>query len=647
MTIDLNQKYTFETFVEGAPNRLALKATRTVAEVPGSSYNPLLIYGPSGLGKTHLLMAVGNLVRDQSPEAAVEYLLVEEFFEAHHAAEAAGQVEAFRSRFNDVDLMLLDDIQFVSHQPDMQDEVAHLISVFQTPEKQLVIASDRPPFELEELQEDVLTLIVGGLVVDIGPPDFQVRREILAQRAEERSADLADGVIDAMAAIETDNVRDLLGMLHKLVAFQAVSDQPLTEESARALLAGEEVAEPHVQAAVRDAPATTDEFAAFIEDVEDNVVQHLKSGSARTREAIERWQALGVETRRLEQLLETGGDLPKGLARFESDAERLRELQIEVEGLDPEEARTALFRDPDRLEEAAARVREFRRAQEAPLPAPAPGRTLDRVLESHSNSAAVEAVRQLVEGDLSWEHPLVLVGGPGCGKSFLLHAAANQLIKQGVSQTACLSAQRYVEGLVQAMSEQRIDSWRAWFENAAGFFLDDVHLIAGKERSQQELLRLLRSLSGRGRPVACTLNQAPSLIEGLDAQLVSRLEAGTAVAIGVPDRGLRAGLVQEFLEEHFGSADQDLVDYLADRPVDSIRGLQALLKRVKEAAQESGTTPTPAWALQLLGGTMGRQRRLTMRTSGIAVSPLESVLSVEKTVWRWPDISQMLIEELD
>ena len=227
MTVTLNPLYRFDTFVVGAANRLAVTAAKAVAESPGTVYNPLFIYARPGLGKTHLLMAIGHAARAINPRLAVEYLTLDEFVEAFHAAIAAGHGEAYRKRFLDVDLLLVDDVQFLTHRREMQAELLRLTDALQTANRQIVLTSDRPPAEIEALDERLIRRFAGGLIIDVAAPDYETRVAILRRKAEERRASFADGVLEAVAGLDIDNVRELLGALNRLIAFQAVSEQPL------------------------------------------------------------------------------------------------------------------------------------------------------------------------------------------------------------------------------------------------------------------------------------------------------------------------------------------------------------------------------------------------------------------------------------
>ncbi|HWP36980.1 MAG TPA: DnaA/Hda family protein, partial [Gemmatimonadales bacterium] len=162
--MELNRQYRFDTFVVGASNQMAAQAARKVAESPGSAYNPLFLFGPSGLGKTHLLTAIGHHARQVAGSMAVEYLTLEELVEAFHAAVAAGQSDAFRKRFTAVDVLLIDDVQFLTHRREMQAEFLRLTNELQGGGKQIVLASDRAPPEIEGLDERLIGAFAGGLV---------------------------------------------------------------------------------------------------------------------------------------------------------------------------------------------------------------------------------------------------------------------------------------------------------------------------------------------------------------------------------------------------------------------------------------------------------------------------------------------------
>jgi len=426
--VDLNQLFRFDTFLVGASNRLAATAARTVAQTPGTAYNPLFIYSATGLGKTHLLMAIGQQAKQVAPTVVVEYLTLEEFVEAFHAAVAAGQSDAFRNRFGNVDILLIDDVQFLTHRREMQAELLRLIGQLQAADKQIVLSSDCPPAEIEGLDERLVSGFAGGLIVDMGRPDFETRLAILRRRSEERGAEFGPGVLEAVAAFEAANVRELVGTLNRLAAFQAVNEAPLTPESAAALLGWEGGEAPAVPAPPPPKPA--DEFSDFLSDVTSVLARQVEAWRRRVAEAIMRWEGEGYRTARLEALLNQSAPVSSeaALRQFERDVERLRELEAEMTGMDPTGGGHAAFRDPDRVADAEALVQRAREGL-SPPPGPSPLWTFEGYAGGEANKVALTAARAASEQPGRRYNPLVLVGPAGVGKTHLLHAIGNVLVK--------------------------------------------------------------------------------------------------------------------------------------------------------------------------------------------------------------------------
>ncbi|HEX2249389.1 MAG TPA: DnaA/Hda family protein, partial [Gemmatimonadales bacterium] len=431
MTATLNPLYRFDTLVVGAANRLAFTAAKAVAESPGTVYNPLFIYARPGLGKTHLLMGIGHAARAINPGLTIEYLTLDEFVESFHAAVAAGQGEAYRRRFVDVDLLLVDDVQFLTHRREMQAELLRLSDALQTNNRQIVLTSDRPPAEIEALDERLIRRFAGGLVIDIGAPDYETRVAILRRKAEERKARFAEGVLEAVGSLVIDNVRELLGALNRLVAFQAVSDTPLKPEQARALATGEkaekvertkeaERAAP-VSPSSPSSPTSTDEFGDFLSEVSATVAEQVDSWRTKVAAAILRWEGEGFSTGRLEALLqqEMTNDPEQVLRQFESDVRRLQALHAEAAELAPSLAGSSAFRDPDDVSGAEAVTQRARQGAHPP-PAPLPIWRLDDLFESAGNRMALQAARAVVAEPAIRYNPLVVVGASGVGKTHLL-----------------------------------------------------------------------------------------------------------------------------------------------------------------------------------------------------------------------------------
>ena len=652
MTSALNPRFTFETFVVGAANRLAVTAGRTVAENPGSAYNPLFIYSGSGLGKTHVLMAIGHAAKAIASQLNIEYLTLDEYVEAFHAAIAAGQGDAFRRRFQNVDVLLVDDVQFLTNRKEMQAELLRLTEALQQSGHQIVLASDRPPAEIADLDERLISRFSGGLVVDMGIPDYETRVAILRRKAEERGSKFQPGVLEAVAKVEYPNVRELMGALNRLIAFQAVNDMPINAEAASKVLgiptgasaAGSSAASP---AAASSAAASPDEFSQFLTDVTATVGKAVEAWRARVTEAVLRWEGEGYRTGRLEKLLEqdTPAAVDDAIAAYVQDVERLKALEAEVAVLDPQAAGEKVFRDPDDMDAAEAAAGKVRDGA-APPPAPSAAFPFDSYVAGPSNEVALNAARDVIGKPGKKYNPLVIVGKSGLGKTHLLNAIGLELAKKKNAIVACLSTQAFVDELIGAIDGNRVDWWRARFRRATALLLDDIHLLAGKERTQEELFNLFNQLVDADRQLIFTAPSHPNTLQGLEERIVSRLEGGLVVEIAEPDKELRRSVLERLLTQQRLPREPALVDYLADRPIDSVRSLTGVVQRVVEAAAAQDAPVTAGLAREVLEGAPPPRRTTGFRTSGIVVSSAGGVRSREKMVWDWPAAGDRVIEDL-
>ena len=652
MTAELNPQLRFDGLVVGTANRLAVTAARAVAESPGAVYNPLFVYARPGLGKTHLLMAIGQAAREIDPRLAVEYLTLDEFVESFHAAIAAGQGDAYRRRFLDYGLLLLDDVQFLSQRREMQAELLRVVDAMQAVGRQIVLTSDRPPAEIEALDERLIRRFGGGLVIDVAAPDYETRVAILRRRAEARKAAFGPGVLEAVAELEIDNVRELLGALNKLVALQAVSDEPLTPGEARGTVAG--TTRPRdsgrgAAAAPVPAPAESviDEFADFLQEVSASVTQQVESWRSRVAEAVMRWSGEGFRTARIEALLEreASGDPDAALAAYEKDAERLRELQAEIETIAPDLAGSPALRDPGDLAAAEALLARAREGG-APPPGPSPHWLLEEFIESAGNRVVVRAVRTVAEDPGAKYNPLVITGASGNGKTHLLHGLGNALAARGLA-VACLGGHEFVDELISAIDRDAVGLWRGRFRRIDVLLLDDVHLIAGKERTQDELFVLFNQLLEAGRQMAFTTSVPLAELKGVEARLLTRLEGGLVVDLPAPDRELRQRAIERQLSAKLEAVDPELATYVAGRPAVSMRAALGFVQRVLNAAEAKQVHPTAALAREVLEGSATRapRRAAAARPSGVMAPSASGLRSREKMVWEWPDLPARIIEE--
>lgn len=661
MMVELDARYRFENYIVGSANRLAVSAARAVAQAPGSTYNPLFIYSSSGLGKTHLLLAIGHLARQLQPDLGVEYATVDEFVDELTSAISAGAMEAFKRRYQSVGMLLLDDVQFLAGRRETQSEMLRLFNVLQRSGRQVVLTSDRPPAEIADLDERLITRFSGGLVVDVGAPDYETRVAILRVKCEERGVQFEAGVLEALARIEFSNVRELQGALHRLIACQALGERTVTAANVRELL-GErvEAAVGVAGGAERGAgggarAARGEEFASFLSDVSEAVAQHLEAWRLRLADAVTLWRGRGYATAMLERVLEAGGrgdgapmseaEAEALIAEYEAAVARLEALAQEAGAHDPQLAASALFHDPERVAEAELVVARLMGDVEPP-PGPQAVYTRAEFEVSPSNQLAAHAADAVIEEPGTKYNPLVVHGPAGVGKTHLLHALGNELVAMsgGAMVVACVSGPQFVDELIAALQDDKIERWRARYRMVDVLILDDVQACAGKERTQEELFHLFNSLYASGRQIILGADRAPKAIEGLEERLRSRFEGGLVVEIQPPDRVLREKLYARHLAAADQRPDRALVDYLAARALGDkgVGEIAATVQRLVQAAAVVQMPLTAEFARKELEGGSG---------PGAAARPLDGrtvddfFLDDEKVVWAWPDVGGRAIEE--
>jgi chromosomal replication initiator protein len=229
-------RYTFDTFIVGPSNQFAHAACRAVAETPSRSYNPLFIHGGVGLGKTHLMHAIGHYVVRHHPSLKLLYISSERFMNEMINALRFDRILDFRSRYRSVDVLLVDDIQFVSGREGTQNEFFHTFNALHDGQKQIVISSDRPPHEIRELEERLRSRFEWGLIADIQPPDVETKAAILKRKAEDEGVPLPDDLAMYLATRVKTNIRELEGSLIRLIAYSSLTTKPLTIELAHDVL---------------------------------------------------------------------------------------------------------------------------------------------------------------------------------------------------------------------------------------------------------------------------------------------------------------------------------------------------------------------------------------------------------------------------
>ncbi|WP_143630207.1 chromosomal replication initiator protein DnaA [Streptomyces sp. 1-11] len=269
-TARLNPKYLFDTFVIGASNRFAHAAAVAVAEAPAKAYNPLFIYGESGLGKTHLLHAIGHYARSLYPGTRVRYVSSEEFTNEFINSIRDGKGDSFRKRYREMDILLVDDIQFLADKESTQEEFFHTFNTLHNANKQIVLSSDRPPKQLVTLEDRLRNRFEWGLITDVQPPELETRIAILRKKAVQEQLNAPPEVLEFIASRISRNIRELEGALIRVTAFASLNRQPvdlgLTEIVLKDLIPGGEDSAPEITAPAIMA-ATADYFGLTVEDL--------------------------------------------------------------------------------------------------------------------------------------------------------------------------------------------------------------------------------------------------------------------------------------------------------------------------------------------------------------------------------------------
>ena len=634
----LDPRFRFDTFVVGAANRLAVSAARAVAQSPGAAYNPLFIYAPSGLGKTHLLSAIGHLARQLQPDLNVEYVTTDELVEHLHQAVTRGETELFRDRFAALDVLLLDDAQFLTGRQETQSELLRLFNVLQRSGKQIVLTSDRPPGEIADLDERLMTRFSGGLLVDMGAPDYETRVAILRRRCDERDVEFAPGVVEEVARVVFANVREMHGAINRLIAFQTLGEADVTVESIRDLLGDHgNGGQP-----TRLTPGAGG-YESFLSGIAVAVAQHIDARRVKLVESTADWRTQGYRTAALERALQSSdtSDPDALIQEFGQTVARLRALEQEIVALDPTQRGSVQFRDPETIEELE-RLAETLRAESSP-PAP-PDASLTRAdfEVGPSNQLAVHAADAVVEEPGRRYNPLVIHGGGGIGKTHLLHAIGNELAAAsgGAMTVACVRASDFVNELIAALQDSAIETWRGRYRRVDALLIDGLEQFAGTARTQDEFFHLFNALAEGGKQIVLTAARAPRLLTDMDERLRSRFEGGLVVEIQPPDRLLREKLIARQLAAAGITPTPDVLHAAAALEMPTAREVVRVGERLVELAGRSHGRLTSADVSRV--STVRRSTPVHRATP----SGDSHFGDREKTVWDWPDLSGRIIEDL-
>jgi chromosomal replication initiation ATPase DnaA len=637
--MQIDSRLRFDNFVVGSANRLAAAAARAVAEAPGAVYNPLFVYSGSGLGKTHLMSAIGNFVVQRKGRSAM-LVSLDALVDELHEAIAAGTTDHLLQRYMQVGVLLIDDIQFLTGQRETQTELLRIFNALQADGRQLVLTSDRPLSEIADVDERLITRLAGGLIVDIGAPDYETRMAILNATCQERGVKFRSGVVDEVGRIEFENVRELQGALNRLIAHQTLGGEMLMPDMVVPVLG--EIAEKRPRTTP---PRVSGEFASFLTEIASAVAQHVEQWKTRLSEAIEYWNSEGYQTGMLTRVLQ-GAVAPKSLEsllrEFEGAVTRLRDVERQVARLDAALGRHDAFRDPDRMEEAEQLLERALRMS-SPPPGPSAAFTRAGFEVGGSNQLAVRAADAVVGLPAGRYNPLFIHGPSGVGKTHLLNAIGNGLAREaGSAPVACVPAQLFVDELISALQEGTVERWRQRYRNASALLLDDVQFVAGKERTQEELFHVFNALYADGKQLVLASDRPPRELSGLEERLRSRFEGGLVVAMQSPDRPLRERLFARYLRELGIEPTAEMLGYLSERQVASVREIIGITNRIVASAEVAAVPVT----IGFIRAELEPEDADPARAAAFRAATDPFFLDREKVVWQWSDPGARLIEEL-
>ena len=659
MTTGLEPGLGFQSLVVGGANQLAVSAARAMAESAQPPFNPLILYGAEGLGKSHLLHAIGHLRLEVEPRAVVRTIGWGELVEGWRASQSMRRGGEYLSQFSECGLLLLDDVQRLLEKNEGRGPILALLQRRLISGRSTVLASRRSPSDLALVDDPAGRLFATGLGVELTLPDAAMRWEIMYRRSTEGGVEMAPAVLEEIAGLPFSSVRDLVGAANRLLAFQAVSPASLDPAQARVLITGvldeprpdagvpTNGHEPPPRAAVDPRPVEeeSDEFGSFLSDVVASVSQQVDRWRGRLADAMLRWQGEGYHTARLQALLdqELATQPEQLLRRFETDIDQLRRLEAEARELAPDIALHEAFKDPDQLELAQQLVDEAR-VRDLTVSQPQSQFRLDDLVIGPSNRLAIDAVRGVVAEPGQGPNPLLVVGESGVGKTHLLHGMGNALMESGLRGVVCLGAHALEGSLQEALDADQLVAWRRRFRWAGAILIDDLHLLAGRSAMQDELAGLLDQLLGSNRQVVFSSAVPVAELSGLSPALLARLGAGIVVEIPRPDREVRLGVVRQLLSATDAEGDAELAEYLASRPADAVRAVQAMVQRVVRAAATEPGSLRIGLARQVLEASRPAPRA-TPAKAGVLGPTVGGPRLREKLVLVWPNAGDRLIED--
>ncbi len=637
---DLDPKLTFDSFVVGPANRLASAAARRAADSPGTSYNPLFLYSASGLGKSHILVAIANHSLKTDPDRHVEYMALEGYLEDLTAALKSGSRDDFKDRYEGLDILLLDDVQFLTGQNEAQEMLLRTLDHLSAGGSQIVLASDRPPAEIDGLDARLLSRFSGGLIVDIGVPEYETRVAIIRRKAEEGGQTLAPGVADALARYPVKNIRELGGALNKVFATQDLEERQISPRRSRGFSAGV-TRQPRSDA--------HDEFGLFLEDLTGAVAKSVAAQEEPWRKAIRETvnaaEREGFSTQRLRAHLGKGepAGWEKIVEKFRADVQRLRDIDDELDRLGNPwpEAAQGLLKDPGSPGRGRGPARLGARA-----PAPVsqarrragPGGARGLLEDGAQGGAAARGGRETrsttpcTSGRIPRSAARTLLGA--AGRTF--QAAADPEARMAVT-----SVREFAEDFIRALGEGVAGAWRERWWTVDLLLVHGVEALSETERAQDEFFHLFEALKRRGARVLLAADRSPTG-HHQDRRAAPLPLRGRPGAGGGCGRGLGRARVGGGGGARRG---RGAVGRRASVP----RAGTGRSPVGRDA--RSGSGPGSSWTPP--GGRRGRRRRRGHRGARGGSGSLRRHVgsgwfpSAENVVLHWPQVEELLQEEFE
>ncbi len=653
---DFDPKLTFESFVVGPANRLASAAARRAADSPGTSYNPLFVYSASGLGKTHILTAIAHQALKTSPGRKLEYMALEKYLERLESAIEDGSQDSM-AIFKELDILLLDDVQFVTGQPEAQEMLLRTLDELSASGSQVVLASDRPPADINGLDARLLSRFSGGLIVDIGVPEYETRVAIIRKKAEGRGQTLEPGVAEALARHPFRNVRELGGGLNKVLATQELEERRVRVDEV-----------PLLMGSVTSGEGAHDaEFDSFLDDLVTSlaeVVEEKEEPWRRAfREAVDTAEREGFSSLRLDPYMK--GSEPEGweevVQGFRRDVDRLREIEDELDELGNPwpEAAAGVLKDPDRIGEAESLLASVRERQR-PFPRLARGQLLTDLADFPG--IVLKAAAQLVGRDRPEYNPLfVAAPDEDLGKTLLGAAGRTYQVTHPEARMAVTSLSDFADDFIRALGEGVAGAWRERWWTVDLLLVHGVEALSETERAQDEFFHLFEALKRRGARVLLLSDRVPAQIGGIDDRLRSRFEGGLVLELNSGTPGSDLILEDQRISIDSSSFVPDLqLDEMIGGPASETSAPAAEIAPEGPEAPEPDVAPAGApvatSAQPKQTPTAPAQPRREPKAKTVIPEPAPPATprkggawfpSRENAVIYWPRMVDLLIEELD